>query len=203
MKVPGTYPAPLAANGPNGQLGAASCDTDEERKANGMSGSRWCQVAANETTEPTSPAPLAAHGPNRQLGAVACMRHMMGGNPLDLGGLADNVTALTRVLRSLYHHFTITLPSLKQASVSSVSRRHTTPSLMSVSHQHTTPSLTLRSILLQQSGNCHTPTPVRLCKLCCNGRGFFSVEGTIHDPLNLLKRGSVGRLGKAFTKHLQ
>ena len=62
-----TYPAPLAANGPNGQLGAASCDTDEERKANGMSGSRWCQVAANETTEPTSPAPLAAHGPNRQL----------------------------------------------------------------------------------------------------------------------------------------
>jgi hypothetical protein len=26
------------------------------------------------------------------------MRHMMGGNPLDLGGLADNVTALTRVL---------------------------------------------------------------------------------------------------------
>ena len=53
------------------------------------------QVAANETTEPTSPAPLAAHGPNRQLGAVACMRHMMGdGNPLDLGGLADDVTAL-------------------------------------------------------------------------------------------------------------
>ena len=34
-------------------------------------------------------------------------RHMMGGNPLDLGGLADDVTALTRVLRSLYHHFTI------------------------------------------------------------------------------------------------
>ena len=62
-----TYPAPLAANGPNRQLGAASCDTDDERKANGMSGSRWCQVAANETTEPTSPAPLAAHGPNRQL----------------------------------------------------------------------------------------------------------------------------------------
>ena len=90
-----TYPAPLAAHGPNGQLGAASCDTDEERKANGMSGSRWCQVAANETTEPTSPAPLAAHGPNRQLGSVACMRHMMGdGNPLDLGGLADDVTAL-------------------------------------------------------------------------------------------------------------
>ena len=106
-----TYPAPLAANGPNGQLGAASCDTDEERKANGMSGSRWCQVAANETTEPTSSAPLAAHGPKGQLGAVACMRHMMGGNPLDLGGLADDVTALTRVLRSLYHHFTITLPS--------------------------------------------------------------------------------------------
>ena len=61
-----TYPAPLAAHGPNGQLGAASCDTDEERKANGMSGSRWCQVAAN--------------------------------NPFGLGGLADNVTALTRVL---------------------------------------------------------------------------------------------------------
>ena len=120
MKVPGTYPAPLAANGPNGQLGAASCDTDEERKANGMSGSRWCQVAANETTEPTSPAPLAAHGPNRQLGSVSVFhdRHMMGGNPLDLDGLADDVTAPTRGLRSLYHHFTITLQSLKQASVS-------------------------------------------------------------------------------------
>ena len=62
-------------------------------------------MAANETTEPTSPAPLAAHGPKGQLGAVACMRHMMGdSNPLGLGGLADNVTALTRVLRSLYHH---------------------------------------------------------------------------------------------------
>ena len=39
-------------------------------------------------------------------------------NPFDLGGLADDATALTRVLRSLYHHFTITLQSLKQASVS-------------------------------------------------------------------------------------
>ena len=68
-------------------------------------------MAANETY-PTYPAPLAAHGPNRQLGAVACMRHMMGdGNPLGLGGLADDVTALTRVLRSLYHHFLRTLPS--------------------------------------------------------------------------------------------
>ena len=75
-----TYPAPLAANGPNRQLGAASCDTDEERKANGMSDSRWCQVAANETHPKT--APLAANGPKGQLGAVACMRHMMGGNPL-------------------------------------------------------------------------------------------------------------------------
>ena len=68
-------------------------------------------MAANEYY-PTCPAPLAAHGPKGQLGAVACMRHMMGdGNPLDLGGLADDVTALTRVLRSLYHHFTITLPT--------------------------------------------------------------------------------------------
>ena len=57
-------------------------------------------MAANETTEPTSPAPLAAHGPNRQLGSVSVFhdRHMMGGNALYLGGLADNVTALTRVL---------------------------------------------------------------------------------------------------------
>ena len=73
-----TYPAPLAANGPNRQLGAASCDTDEERKANGMSCSRWCQVAANETTEPTYPAPLAANGPNGQLGAASCDTQMDG-----------------------------------------------------------------------------------------------------------------------------
>ena len=62
-------------------------------------------MAANETsaneTYPTYP--------------VFHDRHMMGGNPLYLGGLADNVTALTRVLRSPYHHFTITLQSLKQA----------------------------------------------------------------------------------------
>ena len=55
------------------------------------------------------------------------MRHMMGGNPLYLGGLADNVTALTRVLRSLYHHFTITLQSLKQASVSPVITNDSVP----------------------------------------------------------------------------
>ena len=57
-------------------------------------------MAANETHPRTAPVGSAwtVHGPNRQLGAVACMRHMMGGNPLDLGGLADNVTALTRVL---------------------------------------------------------------------------------------------------------
>ena len=33
------------------------------------------------------------------------------GASLYLGGLADDVTALTRVLRSLYHHFLRTLPS--------------------------------------------------------------------------------------------
>ena len=48
-------------------------------------------------------------------------------NPLGLGGLADNVTALTRVLRSLYHHFTITLQSLKQASVSPVITNDSVP----------------------------------------------------------------------------
>jgi hypothetical protein len=68
-------------------------------------------VAANETHPET--APLAANGPDGQLGAVACMRHMTGGNPLELDGLADDVTAPTRVLRSLYHHFTITLQSFK------------------------------------------------------------------------------------------
>ena len=51
----------------------------------------------------------------------------MGGNALYLGGLADNVTALTRVLRSLYHHFTITLQSLKQASVSPVITNDSVP----------------------------------------------------------------------------
>ena len=68
-------------------------------------------VAANETHPET--APLAANGPDGQLGAVAFMRHMTGGNPLELDGLADDVTAPTRVLRSLYHHFTITLQSFK------------------------------------------------------------------------------------------
>ena len=42
-------------------------------------------------------------------------------NPFDLGGLADDATsdstALIRVLRSLYHHFTITLQSITSASV--------------------------------------------------------------------------------------
>ena len=57
--------------------------------------------------------PLAVHGPKGQLGAASVVhdRHMMGGNPLDLGGLADDVIALTRVLRSLYHHSLHTLPS--------------------------------------------------------------------------------------------
>ena len=51
----------------------------------------------------------------------------MGGNPLDLDGLADDVTAPTRGLRSLYHHFTITLQSLQQASVSSVITNDSVP----------------------------------------------------------------------------
>ena len=58
-------------------------------------------MAANETHPRT--APLAANGPNRQLGSASVChdRHMMGGNPLYLDGLADDVTALLRVLRSL------------------------------------------------------------------------------------------------------
>ena len=62
-------------------------------------------MAANDTHPRTAPVGSAwtVHGPNRHLGCVACMRHMMGdSNPFDLGGLADDATALTRVLRSLY-----------------------------------------------------------------------------------------------------
>ena len=86
-------------------------DLTNECSMRHMNGIKGSPVAANETHPET--APLAANGPDGQLGAVACMRHMTGGNPLELDGLADDVTAPTRVLRSLYHHFTITLQSFK------------------------------------------------------------------------------------------
>ena len=70
---------------------ALSHETPNDRSGS----SRWQRMTLTLEQHP-----LAVHGPNRQLGSVSVFhdRHMMGGNPLDLGGLADNVTALTRVL---------------------------------------------------------------------------------------------------------
>ena len=54
-------------------------------------------MAANDTYPNTAPVGSAwtVHGPNRHLGVSHARDHMMGGsNPLDLGGLADDVTAL-------------------------------------------------------------------------------------------------------------